>query len=134
MPAAVDTNVLVQFLVDDGSKEVSAARRVFDRGAVFIPASVMLESEWVLRSVFRVDRDTIREAFSRVLALASVEVEDAEVVSRAVDAHRAGMDFADALHVLTAAHCQELYTFDGDFRRIAKRLESSIPVVEPAPA
>jgi predicted nucleic-acid-binding protein len=134
MPNAVDTNVLVRFLVDDGSGQVGIARRVFDRGAVFVPASVMLESEWVLRSGFGVDKERVCEAFSRILNMTGVTIEQADMVSQAVEAHRSGMEFADALHLFSSSECGAFYTFDTDFRRSAKRLPEAITVLSPETA
>ena len=128
MPSAVDTNILVRFLVDDRSKHVAPARQVFADGQVFIPVSVMLESEWVLRSNFGFQRAQICDAFDRVLGLASVTVQDDNVVENAVASCKRGLDFADALHLHSSAECDVFYTFDGPFVRKAKRT-SSLPAV-----
>ena len=128
---AVDTNVLVRFLVDDGSEHVPSARRVFSTGQVFVPLSVMLESEWVLRSSFGFQRSEICDAFDRILGLASVTVQDAEVVQDAVAWSRRGLDFADAIHLRSSAECETFYTFDGPLIRKVKRIESSTAVRRP---
>ena len=46
---AVDTNVLVRLLVADHAAQATRAAAVFRAGRVFIPKSVLLETEWVLR-------------------------------------------------------------------------------------
>jgi predicted nucleic-acid-binding protein len=128
MPSAVDTNILVRLLVDDGSEQVAPARQVFADGPVFVPVSVMLESAWVLRSNFGFKRAQICDAFDRVLGLASVTVQDDHIVESAVASCRRGLDFADALHLQSSAECDVLYTFDAPFIRKAKRTNSA-PVV-----
>ncbi len=132
MPSAVDTNILVRFLVDDGSKHVAPARRVFDDGPVFVPVTVMLESEWVLRSRFGFRPAQICDAFDRLLGLASVTVQDDHIVENAVASCRHGLDFADALHLHASADCGVVFTFDDAFIRKAKRTGATPPVRRPS--
>lgn len=131
MPSAVDTNVLVRFLVDDGSEHVVPALRVFSDGQVFVPISVMLESEWVLRSNFGFQRSQICDAFERVLGLTSITVQEADIVENAVASSRRGLDFADALHLHASADCEAFYTFDGPLIRKAKRTNIAVAARRP---
>jgi predicted nucleic-acid-binding protein len=63
--------------------------------------------------------------------MSHVTVERWEAVKDALDLHRQGLDFADALHWVASAACTRLITFD-DRRciRRAKRL-SRTPAVTP---
>ncbi|HEY5818095.1 MAG TPA: type II toxin-antitoxin system VapC family toxin [Mesorhizobium sp.] len=133
MPSAVDTNILVRLLIDDGSEHVAPSRQVFADGPVFVPTTVILETEWVLRSQFGQSREQVCEAFDRVLGVRSISVENADRVASAVDAHRVGLDFADALHLFASGDCDQLFTFDGPFVRRARRAEATIPVNRPRP-
>ena len=123
MPSAVDTNVLVRFLIDDGSEHVAPARHIFAKERVFVPLSVLLESEWVLRSNFRFERSQICDAFERLLGLHSVTVQDPDMVQDALMSSREGMDFADALHLHSSANCDVFYTFDEKLARKARHLD-----------
>jgi len=49
---AVDTNVVVRFLTRDDHVQAARARLIFDRETVLLLKSVLLEAEWVLRSVY----------------------------------------------------------------------------------
>jgi predicted nucleic-acid-binding protein len=131
MPSAVDTSVFVRFLVDDGSEHVAPARKVFTTGHVFVPVSVVLESEWVLRSIFGFKRAQICDAFDRVLGVPSITVQEADIVESAIASSRLGLDFADALHLHSSLECEVLYTFDGPFIRRAKRIDPLPPVRKP---
>lgn len=122
MPSAVDTNVLVRFLVDDGSEDSTSARHIFATRQVFVSLSVILETEWVLRSNFGFKRDQICDAFDRVLGFASVIVQEVNVVEAAVEAMKTGMDFADALYLNSAVDCDAFYTFDKKLIRKASRI------------
>jgi predicted nucleic-acid-binding protein len=132
MPSAVDTNIFVRFIVDDGSAHVIPARKVFADERIFIPLSVMLESEWVLRSQFGFERSQICDAFERVLGLDTVTVQEVDVVHSAVISSRMGLDFADALHLHSSAGCDAFYTFDGPMTRKAKRQDVAVPIRRPA--
>ena len=48
---AVDTNVVVRFLTGDEPAQAERARSIFEREAVLLLKTVMLETEWVLRRV-----------------------------------------------------------------------------------
>lgn len=128
MSKAVDTNVVVRLLIDDGSKQVAAARALFATGTIAISSSVILECEWVLRAVYKISPDAICGAFTALLNMDDVSVADADVVANATEAHRRGLDFADAFHLYSAAKSDELLTFDDDFAKRAKRLTNAIPV------
>ena len=47
---AIDTNVIVRFLTADDLAQAAVARRAIEAGDIFIPTTVLLETEWVLRS------------------------------------------------------------------------------------
>ncbi len=60
---AVDTNVLVRFFVADDPGQFRRARKVMEAGAVFIPKTVLLETEWVLRHAYGFTAADILRAF-----------------------------------------------------------------------
>jgi predicted nucleic-acid-binding protein len=64
MPLAVDTNVLARALVDDGSEQARRSRILLSEKEVFVPDSVLLETEWLLRSLVRLDRNEINQTFA----------------------------------------------------------------------
>ena len=113
---AVDTNVLVRFLVTDSPRQASVARSVFAANKVVVTHTVLLETEWVLRKSFGFGRDDIAAAFLRLLGLAAVSVALRSAVLDAVIAFRGGSDFADALHLATAGEgVTDFLTFDKSF-------------------
>lgn len=46
---AVDTNVVVRLLARDDETQYQASRALFETQEIFIPDTVVLELEWVLR-------------------------------------------------------------------------------------
>ena len=88
-----------------------------------------MESEWVLRSVYGLDRREVAAALRAFSGLPSVSVEGPNLVIEALDRAENGMDFADALHLGDAAHCEAMLTFD---RRFIETAEDAAPrVTEP---
>ncbi len=128
---AVDTNLIVRVFSEDDSKQADAAERVLATDSVFLPKTVMLEFEWVMRSVYRKPTLAIAAALERMLATANVQVEDQAAVARAVAWFRRGMDFADALHLASSSHAGDFVTFDISLRRRAAELRAQPPVVPP---
>ncbi len=63
---AVDTNVLVRLLTGDDHKQAAAARFVFENNPIWIAKTVLLETSWVLRSLYGFEESAILEAFTRV--------------------------------------------------------------------
>jgi predicted nucleic-acid-binding protein len=118
---AVDTKVLVRFLVGDEPVQSAAAVRVFSRGPVWVSRTVLLESAWVLRVSYGLDEARICGAFLKVLGLATVEVEQAEGVLAALELVGQGVDFADALHWSGRPEGVVFLTFDQRFVKCAAR-------------
>ena len=121
---ALDTNILVRLIVADDPAQTRAGMRLMQRGGVLILASVLLETEWVLRSVFGLNRRQIVEALQRICGLEDVCVEHPEDTKRVLDLFADGMDFADAMHVVGAgrAGAQAFASFDAKLRRRMSRL------------
>jgi predicted nucleic-acid-binding protein len=117
---AVDTNVVIRFLVDDHPSEGKIACRFFEGHRVHIVESVLLESEWVLRAVYDFSREEISKAFRALLRLPNVTVDDRTVVFQVMDWFDEGFDFADALHVVRSVEL-ELKTFDKKFIKKAQK-------------
>ncbi|MGD2050591.1 MAG: type II toxin-antitoxin system VapC family toxin [Chloroflexota bacterium] len=119
---AVDTNVLVRLLTADDPNQYQHAYKLFQRADVFIPTTVALEAEWVLRYAYDFGRDDIVEALRNLFGLSNVEVEEPQRIAKALEWHKAGMDFADALHLAASANCEEFVTFDRQLINMAKKI------------
>jgi predicted nucleic-acid-binding protein len=128
---ALDTNVVVRFLTRDDPAQAIRARALIETGAAFVPRTVVLETEWVLRTIYRFERDAIAAGLMRLLRLPDVEVEDRPTVARALDWSGQGLDFADALHLASSAHAETFATFDGALQRKARGIVGAVPVIAP---
>lgn len=126
---AVDTNVLVRFLVAADGGQSESAKALFARNTVAVAHTVLLETEWVLRRNFRFGRERIAQAFRDLFGMESILSGEVGAVLVAVEAMEAGCDFADALHAVTSASGADLFvTFDRRFANRAARIEGLPPV------
>ena len=135
---AIDTNVLARFYCDDPDDPEAirqrpiAKRIIVDSEAIFVPLTVVLEFEWVMRAYYETGTAAFCEAITHLVGMPHVVVERWEAVIDAIDLHRRGLDFADALHWACSAHCREFISFDDRrFVRRARPLKRSPPVVLP---
>ena len=135
---ALDTNILARFYVDDpddpeAAKQRPLARRILTESPqVFVPLTVILELEWVLRAFYGFAAADFVRVINHLLGLPNVSVEQWSRISDALTWHAEGLDFADALHLLASVHCTEFISFDDRrFARRAKRLGVTPAVVVP---
>ncbi len=118
---AVDTNVVIRFLTDDDPRHAAAARSLFAAGPVFIGKTVLLETNWVLRSLYGFDETAIREAFTKLLGLKEVHTEDKSAMASALALTVHGVELADAMHLASRPPGAAFVSFDESFVRRASR-------------
>ena len=116
---AIDTNVVVRFLVADDKRQAKAARAAVAAGDIFIARTVLLESEWVLRSGYDFAPAQVASALRGLAGLPGVTVEEPAVLAQALDWMDDGMDFADALHLAKAEGCTAFLSFDRKLTKAA---------------
>lgn len=126
---ALDTNVIARFYVDDPSddealKQRPQARKLFEESkALFVPLTVVIELEWVLRALYDFKATDFAKVLKHLAGLPHVTLERSSDALAALQHHLDGLDFADALHLRAAATCQQLATFDDKkFARRASKL------------
>jgi hypothetical protein len=69
LPVALDTNVLVRLLVNDDPAQAEQAATLIDASAAcFVPITVALELEWVLRGGYKLPREAVISVFEGLLA------------------------------------------------------------------
>lgn len=135
---ALDTNILARYYVLDEADRESASQHdrvvqaLSQNKRFFVPKTVLLEFEWVLRGFYGYERAAILRVFDHLLALPMILIEDMETVSAAIESYRRGLDFADALHLASATECELLLTFDNrGFARVANRMKLKPSVALP---
>jgi predicted nucleic-acid-binding protein len=126
---ALDTNVLVRALVQDDVAQGRRAQACLSAQLVYIPITVILELEWVLRSRYGYSTRAIADAMEKLAMLENAVVGEQAAVVMAAGKMRQGWDFADALHHALAAGCDDFVTFDTTLSRRAGRDNSTVPPV-----
>lgn len=117
---AIDTNLIVRYLTGDHVGQSARARALIDAESVFVPITVLLEVEWVLRSAYGYRAADVVHALRAFAGLPTVTVEDGATIAVALDLAETGMDFADALHLARSGHCEAFITFDRKLVKAAK--------------
>lgn len=120
---ALDTNLIVRYLVGDDPAQAARARKIIDNNDVFVGLTVLLETEWVLRSVYGFSMHACAKALRDFAGLPRVTVRDAQVAARALAWMDQGLDFADGLHLAQAEGCDAFVSFDRDFAATANALD-----------
>jgi len=126
---AVDTNVLVRFLVRDDVKQAARAASLLRAEEIWISKTVLLETEWVLRSLYGFSTHSLAGALRALAGLRTVFLEDGLAVAKALDWFKEGLDFADALHLASVEGATQFATFD---RKLAKQVKRAT-ALEPIP-
>lgn len=117
---AIDTNIVVRYLTGDHPEQSARAREIVDGQPVFVPVTVVLETEWVLRSAYGNKPAEVARALRAFGGLSSVMIEDATTVATALDLAERGMNFADALHLSRSEDQKAFLTFDRRFVKAAQ--------------
>jgi predicted nucleic-acid-binding protein len=127
---SVDTNVIVRLLTGDDSLQFERSKTLFSTDNIFIPTSVVLECEWVLRYAYNFKQPEITIAFQSLFGLPNVHLENPSEISNAIGWHQNGMDFADAIHLALSEGAEAFITFDKSLIKAAQK-NTTIPVQEP---
>lgn len=117
---AIDTNIVVRYLTRDHPVQSVRAREIVDGQPTFVAVTVVLETEWVLRSAYGYKPADVARALRAFGGLPGVTIEDEGAVSTAFDLVERGMDFADALHFGRSDKADGFLTFDRRFVKAAK--------------
>ncbi len=119
---AIDTNVVVRYVVGDGGDQFGRAVHIIENNDVSISLTVVLETEWVLRDAYEFQRQDVLAALEKVFGLPTVTIRDGHIARTAMSFAASGLDFADALHLAQSGACEAFVTFDRRFVRKAKGL------------
>lgn len=121
---AVDTNLLVRLLARDDARQVAAAEAFVAPGA-WVSHLVLVEAVWVLDSVYGLGPAGLASAVALLLEHRDLTIQDADVVTRALEAFRArpALGFSDCLVLEVARQAGHLPL--GTFDRALAKLEGA---------
>jgi predicted nucleic-acid-binding protein len=118
---AVDTNVVVRLLTDDDAEQTRNARAMLAKSTVWIATTVLVETDWVLRGRYGYKPAAVRDAIARLAGLENVRLEDATLIGAALLLVDNGLQFADAIHVVSTPADASFASFDQVLVRRARR-------------
>ena len=118
--ASLDTNILVRLLVQDDPHQTAVvhqllAHSIQNAETLFVPVTVSLELEWVLRARYGFAKADIVHTLSTLLRAVELSFESEPALEMALlHYEQSSADYADCLHVALAelAQAQPLWTFD----------------------
>ena len=116
---AVDTNILLRLIVGDDVHQMSVAKALLDN-EIFVSLTVVMETEWVLRSRYRATRTHIASALTNLFKFQNVVVERRDRVEWALHRYETDGDFADLIHLCALPEDVTAFaTFDKGLARTA---------------
>lgn len=130
MLIAVDTNVVVRLVVGDHPVQFAAASALLKEHQLLIPMTVLLETEWVLRSRYRYSKNQVAEAMKALMVLDHVVLPQPHLIRWAIDRHAEGADFADMIHIAAAGDVDAFASFEKDIPKRAGP-DCPLPVITP---
>lgn len=116
----LDANVVLRYLLDDNEEMALEAEKVIKSHKALVTIEVIAEVVYVLKRVYSIEREEIKEAVLNFLC--EVEVEEREVLILGVKTYsEQNLDFVDC--ILYAYKCVkkcEILTFDRKLKKLLK--------------
>ncbi len=120
---AIDTNVLLRYLVQDEPAQGAIATHLLENALTpddpgFVTIVAVLELDWVLRAQYGFSSDVVVETLRRLISSPNLTFEQSAAVERALDFEYG--DLADNILHETAqvSGCTKTVTFDRKFARL----------------
>ena len=121
---AVDTNLLVRLLVRDDERQLALAENFVLAGA-WISHIVLVETVWVLESVYQRTRPQIASAVEMLLVHTELSVQDPDVVGAAASRFAtSAASFSDCLVLEVARKAGHLPL--GTFDKVLARMDGAV--------
>jgi predicted nucleic-acid-binding protein len=129
---SVDTNILARLVLQDDAQQALAVNRLFARHAergtlLFVPITVVLELEWVLRGPCGQSKGDVQRVLGALLEMVELGFEAEDALEQALmDYEEGAADFAEYLHMALARKQEAMpfWTFD---KKAARSRDAKIP-------
>lgn len=117
---AVDTNILVRFLVNDDAEEATLVYKRLKQAeetqeTLYISSAVILELIWVLEAAYNISRANILKSLALLITMPVFKFEDITALQNFLpEAENSSYDLSDLLIAYSAkgAACEHVLTFD----------------------
>lgn len=125
----IDTNIILRLLLRDNQFQYRLAKRIFELGEnrrieIWTTDVVILELVWTLKSLYRYNRQTIRDKIDGILALSYLDIGNKKLILQALDSFATkNVDFADAYNFqLAKKENKKILSFDDDYKKLGSRV------------
>ena len=125
---ALDTNILLRFVLDDNAVLSPAARRIVERNDCWLSLLAVGELGYVLTSVYRCRIDEVASYCRILMDLPTVTIEHERRFAQALDGVEAGIDWYDAMLWASAPAGVAVFTFDNAFSKRASAIGWDVQV------
>jgi len=123
---ALDTNVLIRYLVQDDPTQSRKAAGFIEGTAsageqIMLSNIVLYETVWVLESAYGYPKNEIERVIENLLQTSTLQFESKDIVAAAFEDYcRGKIDFADCLigRVHSLLGCEPTVTFDTALRKL----------------
>lgn len=122
---ALDTNALVRLLIEDDPEQARVVQTAVSHAEtssrqVLILSEVLIETVWVLESVYGCPRNEIADFLDTLMSAPTYAMPDEPVIQKAAVQYREGKDFADLIIVEQARkhQAQKLLSFDKKLQKM----------------
>jgi len=122
---ALDTNALVRMLIEDDESQAKRVQQVVvsaekNSVQIIILPEVLIETVWVLESVYRCTRKDISQFLENLISTETFTFPDSTVIRNAVNHYKKRGDFADLLIVAQARKHKAIkfFSFDKNLQKI----------------
>jgi predicted nucleic-acid-binding protein len=127
---AIDTNILVRIVTNDSPEQVQQAAKILSQHRIFIPKTVILELEWVLRFSYKLNLSVISTTVQTILSTDNFIIEQHSAITQALQWYQQGMDFADALHLSASLHAEQFASFDKKLLKKAALFNTGVEMLD----
>ncbi|MDZ7808339.1 MAG: type II toxin-antitoxin system VapC family toxin [Gracilimonas sp.] len=99
--AAIDTNILIRFLVRDDEGQFQQVLALFEEyreRSLTINVHVIVEAAWVLSGLYNYSKDELIQTFRHLINTEALDVQDDKIIEKALDMYElSNADFEDCL-------------------------------------
>ena len=109
---AIDTNIVIRILLRDDPSQIILVDNLVSGGNLLIANTVAIETEWVLRGVYKYGRLDAADLLETLLEIDGIFLQNPDGFKWTVERYRNGADFADMMHLLKLDNVRAFITFD----------------------
>lgn len=76
----VDTNIILRYLLNDNEKLNKVATNIMENNDIFIPTEVIVETSYVLKKVYHVEKEKIYEVVKELLNFENIHFQNSDTI------------------------------------------------------